>query len=252
MKSRPSKTCIDCSKEVIDYRSIRCKSCARAYWHKNNPKDSRIILVCLYCHKTFKRFMGEINSRRNKYCSLVCKNKSQINSKRSEETKQKIREKRKYQIITELTKKKIALKNKGRVHTIETKIKIGNAHRGKKCNFWKGGIVPLRMMLKDTMYNKEWIKSVYKRDGYLCQNCKKKSSIIDVHHIIPFYKILQEFLKQYSQFSPIEDKETLVRLAITYQPFWDISNGLTLCRKCHTQTDTYGKRMDLENENIKQ
>jgi len=32
------------------------------------------------------------------------------------------------------------------------------------------------------------------------------------------------------------DKETLVRLAITYEPFWDIDNGETLCIDCHNKT----------------
>jgi len=44
---------------------------------------------------------------------------------------------------------------------------------------------------------------------------------------------MQVELKEYNQFSPIEDRETLIRLAITYKPFWDIDNGLTLCAKCH-------------------
>ncbi len=46
-------------------------------------------------------------------------------------------------------------------------------------------------------------------------------------------KILEEFLREYSRFSPIEDKETLVRLAVTYKPFWDLNNGITLCKNCH-------------------
>ena len=39
---------------------------------------------------------------------------------------------------------------------------------------------------------------------------------LEAHHKKAFYLILEEFLQQYSQFSPIEDKETLLRLAITY------------------------------------
>lgn len=58
-----------------------------------------------------------------------------------------------------------------------------------------------------------------------------------------FYKILQEFLQTYNQFSPIEDKETLVRLAINYTPFWDINNGITLCTDCHKLTSNYGRKL---------
>ena len=50
--------------------------------------------------------------------------------------------------------------------------------------------------------------------------CNKKCDRIwrnwEAHHKKAFYLILEEFLQQYSQFSPIEDKETLLRLAITY------------------------------------
>ena len=49
----------------------------------------------------------------------------------------------------------------------------------------------------------------------------------------------------YSQFSPIEDKEKLVELAVSYQPFWDIANGKTLCYDCH---DLIHKRNNLKGE----
>ena len=45
--------------------------------------------------------------------------------------------------------------------------------------------------------------------------------------------------KDFSQFSPIEDKETLVRLAIVYKPFWNLDNGESLCYDCHKKTDSY-------------
>jgi hypothetical protein len=66
------------------------------------------------------------------------------------------------------------------------------------------------------------------------RNSGKRGKNLEAHHNKkPFFIILEEFLKEYSQFSPIEDKETLARLAITYKPFWDVDNGETLCKKCH-------------------
>jgi hypothetical protein len=53
------------------------------------------------------------------------------------------------------------------------------------------------------------------------------------HHIKEFSIIFKEFLSFYNQFSPIEDKETLVRLSTTYAPFWDVNNGQLLCKDCH-------------------
>jgi hypothetical protein len=76
-------------------------------------------------------------------------------------------------------------------------------------------------------------------------NCKNKKcnnnqeNKLHVHHTKPFVIILHEFLMQYSQFSPIEDKETLVRLAMTYKPFWNIDNGITLCKTCHNKKNIH-------------
>jgi len=115
-------------------------------------------------------------------------------------------------------------------------------NKGKKCpwitgensHFWKGGITSLHDIIRLSLENKQWIKKVFQRDKYTCQDCFKKSEgDLEAHHKKPFKVILREFLIQYSQFSPLEDKETLARLAITYEPFWDLTNGKTLCKDCH-------------------
>lgn len=117
----------------------------------------------------------------------------------------------------------------------------GIARRGKNSSGWKGGIYPLKLMLRDLKEHANWIKEVLERDSYTCQKCGKDRIFLHCHHIKPLSKILEEFLKQYSQFSPIDDKETLVRLAITYQSFWDINNGITYCKKCHYLLHTKNK-----------
>lgn len=59
--------------------------------------------------------------------------------------------------------------------------------------------------------------------------------------------LLQDFLKAYSQFSPIEDKETLIRLAITYKPFWNTNNGMSLCKECHMEIHSKNRK-ELTND----
>lgn len=104
---------------------------------------------------------------------------------------------------------------------------------GKNNNRWKGGITPLTICIRTLSEMKQWRKKIFQRDDYTCQDCGKKGGILNAHHRKRFNIILKEFLKEYNQFSPIEDKETLVRLAINYKPFWELNNGQTLCEDCH-------------------
>ena len=105
--------------------------------------------------------------------------------------------------------------------------------KGKNNPAWKGGITPLTKIIRYSSEAYNWRKKVFERDNFTCQDCHIKGGILHPHHKKEFSIILKEFLQEYSQFSPIEDKETLVRLAITYKPFWEISNGKTLCKECH-------------------
>lgn len=62
---------------------------------------------------------------------------------------------------------------------------------------------------------KIWKKSVLERDKYTCQKCGNKSNLI-VHHIKPF----------------ASNKELR----------FDISNGVTLCQKCHKEVHKKNER----------
>ena len=115
-------------------------------------------------------------------------------------------------------------------NTGRTYVKLGT--RGNLANNWRGGITPLNFAIRNSPENKQWIKEVFAKDNYICKYCGKGGKL-QAHHIKSFSIILKDFLQTYSQFSPIEDKETLARLAITYEPFWNITNGITLCKKCH-------------------
>ena len=105
-------------------------------------------------------------------------------------------------------------------------------NRGKNHVRWTGNTPIIKSIRNSRKFN-QWKIKVFIRDNFICQECKQIGGILHVHHVKYFAKLYAEFLKKYDQFSPIEDKEILVRLAIKWNPFWDINNGKTLCYDCH-------------------
>ncbi len=133
-----------------------------------------------------------------------------------------------------------------RLQTKEERLKRSQTLKNMRTKLWmwKGGITPLTVEIYNTIEYREWRKKIFIRDLYTCQKCGQKGGRLQAHHNKGFSKLLQDFLKLYNQFSPIEDKETLVRLAIKYKPFWDVDNGRTLCNQCHKSTSNYGKKKE--------
>ena len=207
-----------------DCQCAFCKAKRGEYNAQNNPNyrnGSRVLSnkTCLYCNKQFVAYANR------KYCSRYCMNK----------------------YIWEYTdkKQKVSAKTTGRKCSEENKANMRKNHAnvcGINNSNWKGGIDLLRNYIYRLSEYKQWIKKIFERDNYTCQLCGQVGYELHAHHNKKlFSEILKEFLQHYNQFSPIEDKETLTRLAITYEPFWDITNGLTLCKKCHNNSHK-GKR----------
>jgi hypothetical protein len=99
---------------------------------------------------------------------------------------------------------------------------------------WRGGISDLNAFLYNCDEGIAWRDAARKRDSYTCQSCGDKSNI-HVHHKTRLAVLIQDFLKKYSQFSIIEDRETILRLCLSHDPFWDVSNGISLCNVCHAK-----------------
>lgn len=139
------------------------------------------------------------------------------------------------------TKRKMSLAVTGRKHSEKTKRKLSDYFtdkpnfkiRGDKSPSWKGGITPLVEIIRHSLEFKQWRKTIFERDNYLCQKCFIKRKYLHPHHKKLFSIIFTEFLQIYDQFSPIEDRETLARLAMKYKPFWEVNNGITFCKDCH-------------------
>jgi hypothetical protein len=229
-KSRLPK-CTDCGKQLQCLHSIRCNSCTNKYrWKDKNYKEKtgNSITKSLIGKKSLKhslRMRGENNpawkggiSRLSKCidCGSLC---SSYKTKRCTKCS------------------KIGINN--------PMFGVIKFHKGEKNPNWKGGITPLFFKIRGLDEYTEWRTKIFKRDNYTCQECGQHGGVLHAHHKKEFNIILKEFLQLYNQFSPMEDKETLVRLSISYAPFWDIDNGKTLCKKCHSAI----KNIKCENRN---
>ena len=82
------------------------------------------------------------------------------------------------------------------------------AKRGPDSPNWKGGKTKENELARQTFEYAEWRTAVFKRDGYVCQECGyDKGVILQAHHILGFTEHVQSRL--------------------------DVDNGVTLCKFCH-------------------
>ena len=86
---------------------------------------------------------------------------------------------------------------------------------------WKGGITPIHTAVRNSLLTKIWRRAVLKRDSYRCQHCNKVGGKLHAHHIIFFSTIMEVH-----NITTLEEAEACETL-------WEVSNGLTLCKKCH-------------------
>ncbi len=125
-------------------------------------------------------------------------------------------------------------------------IPIEKRRFGNKSHRYIDGRTKLHILIRESNEYKTWRKSIFERNDYTCQECFNRGGNLEVHHHKKsFREILKEFLSYYSQFSLIEDKETLIRLSFTWSDFWDINNGKTYCEECHGKIDKYRAKMRI-------
>jgi len=122
---------------------------------------------------------------------------------------------------SEISKQKISDKKRGVKASEETKqklslIMIERVKNGTHPNY-KGGITPDNKRLRKTPEMKKWVNDIFERDNYTCVECGLRGVHLEAHHIKPF--------------------------ALFPELMFNIDNGITLCQKCHSKTDTYKGRI---------
>ena len=138
-------------------------------------------------------------------------------TKLSEDTKKRISNSEKGKKLSKETKKKIGqsyIKTEKRLKQIT---ELGKSQFGEKSPVWKGGSSRVYKTGYYSIKYREWRKAVFERDNFECQKClQKRGNYITAHHI-----------KSFSKYPKLK---------------YEISNGITLCENCHSDTDNYKGR----------
>lgn len=139
---------------------------------------------------------------------------------------------------SEETRHKIGSANRGKTISPEIRAKLSASRLGEKNSMygrhrhgsenpnWKGGITPTLVLIRESIKYAEWRQSCLIRDDFTCKKCSTRGGDLNVHHKKPYSILIKESVKSLPLFSPY-------MAAIYYTPLWDISNGVTLCEKCH-------------------
>lgn len=87
---------------------------------------------------------------------------------------------------------------------------------------WKGGLTPLHSCIRELGEYKRWRIAVFVRDNRECQVSGLTKVSMQVHHIKPFHKIIED-----NNITTVEEAKVCLEL-------WDISNGITLAEEYHS------------------
>lgn len=114
---------------------------------------------------------------------------------------------------------------------MKSKITIQKVVEARKVYYdKKGRISTLIERIKKTEKYKKWRISVFRRDNYTCQNCGRNNCYVEAHHKIPKSILLKKCDNDFSK-------------AMKYKELWLVDNGMTLCKKCHRDTPTFGTKI---------
>lgn len=176
------------------------------------------IKICPICKKEFRaikdqngKFGGKIKLQ--KYCSKECWNR-----RNPPEIKKCIYCQKEFKTYERKTKIYCSKK----CYDLDKQIRM----KGEKSHLWQGGKTQKNKLLRTQAKYRYWRKKIFERDNWTCQKCNAKSQkgkriYLEAHHI-----------------KHINQNPNLL---------YEINNGITLCRKCHKETDNYGWKARWKN-----
>lgn len=149
------------------------------------------IKICLKCLISFKT-----RANKRKYCSKHC----------ADASKKGIKPKNLDQLILRSKILKVKVPH-GNSHDEYHRLAASKARRGKLGSNWQGGKTAKNKIIRISSEFKMWRESVYARDNWTCQKCKRRGGNLHPHHIMNF-----------------SEHESMRFM---------LSNGITLCQECH-------------------
>jgi len=179
-----------------------------------------MLYTCKQCGKQF----SDSPSSKRKCCSRTCAGKWRSEHRLSELQAQRIKESNHNRIWKESSRKKSSetLKRKG-IRPPSQKGKPHFTFRGAKNPRWKGGITPENKRIRMSLEYRLWRKAIFERDNFTCQKCGQRGGRLRAHHIF--------------NFADYPENRT------------EISNGITLCQKCHNKFHRiYGKHNNTKEQ----
>lgn len=135
------------------------------------------------------------------------------------------------------TRKKKSESLSGLEKTTEHRTKIGDGNRGEKSGQWKGGVTPLKILIRMSAKMIAWRAHVFERDNYTCQSSGIRGIPLEAHHKISFSELME--------------KHNIVTFeqAMSCDALWDLNNGITLSKDIHRALHSSlanGKEDDFE------
>lgn len=85
----------------------------------------------------------------------------------------------------------------------------------------------LYRQLRNVLEYRQWRSDIFTRDNFTCQSCGEMGGRLHAHHLKPLSKIVED------------NKINNLKQGMDCQELWNINNGVTLCIKCHSLTDSY-------------